>query len=197
MPRAHLPILISGPDYYDVASEVFENNIVAIVQPKPAFVKADAVNEPLQSFKTGCAGKITSVSYVDGDVAVNIRGVCRFDIVEELQPDVSGIERVLVSYDKYSVDMDDAFMAVDVDKSRLVSALDLYFESLEISPNWKEIEQAPVDTLVSAIAMACPLHPSEKQSLLETVDIKERSDMMTRIIEMNSMDKLNAANTVN
>jgi Lon protease-like protein len=102
-----------------------------------------------------------------------------------------------VSYDKYRVDIEDVFPAVEVDRSRLLNALDLYFRNLEISPNWKEIDQTPVDTLVSAVAMACPLHPSEKQSLLEAVDIKERSDMITKIIEMNSLDKLNAASTVN
>jgi Lon protease-like protein len=188
---------MSEYDYFGVASEVFENNIVAIVQPKPVFVKAEKTDGSVQAFKTGCAGRITEVSNVDGDVAVTIRGICRFDIVKEVQADVSGIERAMVSYDKYRVDIEDSFPSVEFDKSRLVNALGLYFKRLEISPNWREIEQAPVDTLISAVAMACPLHPSEKQSLLETVDIKDRSDMMTKIIEMNSFDKLNAANTVN
>jgi Lon protease-like protein len=187
--------MMSEGDYLSVASEVFESNIVAIVQPRPAFTKG-AKNK---AFSAGCAGRITEVGIgaADGDVAINIRGVCRFDTVSEIPPDGCGIERVMVAYDRYRVDTETGVPEFEFNKSRLMCALDIYFKNLEIAPNWQEIEQTPADVLISALAMACPLHPSERQSLLETVDIKERSDMITKIIEMNSLDKLNATSTVN
>ena len=37
--------------------------------------------------------------------------------------------------------------------------------------------------------MACPLHPSERQSLLETVNIQDQSNMITRIIEINAFER--------
>lgn len=198
MPHAQLPIAMPEDDYIAIASEVVENNIVAIVQPRPIFMKGSRNRELIGSFKTGCAGRVNEVFPLNGEVTVNIYGVCRFEILEEIAPDNNGIERVVVSYDKFKVDLENKeFDSVDFDKHRLMNALDIYFKHLEISPNWKEIEKTPVDVLVSALAMACPLHPSEKQSLLETVDIKERSDMITRIIEMNSFDRYNTANTVN
>ncbi len=198
MPNSQLPIAMTEDDYLAVSSEVVENNIVAIVQPKPIFMKGARNKELIRSFKTGCAGRVTEVIPAGGEITINIYGLCRFETIEELVPDNSGIERVLVNYDKFSIDMDkNESENFEFDKNRLMNALDIYFKNLEISPNWKEIEKTPVDVLVSALAMACPFHPSEKQSLLETVDVKERSDMITRIIEMNSFDRYNMANTVN
>ena len=85
----------------------------------------------------------------------------------------------------------------DFDKQRLMDALDGYFRRLEISPNWKEIKNTPGNILLSALAMACPFHPSEKQSLLETVNFKDRADMITKMIEINSYDRYNTISTVN
>lgn len=199
MPQAQLPISMAEDDYLSIASEAVENNIVAVVQPKPIFMKGARNKELIRSFKTGCAGRITDVFPTGNDITINIYGLCRFETVEEIAPDNSGIGRIVVNYDKFSVDMDTSKKTehFDFDKSRLMNALDVYFKHLEISPNWKEIEKTPVDVLISALAMACPFHPSEKQSLLETVDVKERSDMITKIIEMNSFDRYNTAGTVN
>jgi Lon protease-like protein len=197
MPRAQLPIMVPEGDYSCIATEAIENNIVAVIQPKPNFVKGTENEELNKSFNIGCAGKITDVSFLYGEVAINIYGLCRFETIDEFPVDNSGIERVAVSYKKFLIDMESTDTSIELDKERLLNALDLYFKNLEISPNWQEIEKTPVDTLVSALAMACPFNPSEKQSLLETVAIKDRSDMITRIIEMNSFDRYNTANTVN
>lgn len=198
MPQAQLPISMNEDDYLAIASEAVENNIVAVVQPKPIFVKGARNKELIRSFKTGCAGRVTDVYTAGSDVTINIYGLCRFETIEEIAPDKSGIGRVVVNYEKFSIDMSNPEERnLDFDKNRLMNALDVYFKHLEISPNWKEIEKTPVDVLVSALAMACPFHPSEKQSLLEIVDVKERSDMITKIIEMNSFDRYNTANTVN
>jgi Lon protease-like protein len=184
-------------DYLSIASELLENNIVAVIQPKPIFINGARNQELIRAFKTGCAGRVIDTNFIDGEITINILGICRFETISEMPPDESGVERITVSYDKYMIDMNLANDNQELDKQRLMSALDIYFKNLEIFPNWKEIEKTPVDILVSALAMACPFHPSEKQSLLEAVNIKERSDMITRIIEMNSFDRYNTASTVN
>jgi Lon protease-like protein len=184
-------------DYLAIASEVLENSIVAVIQPRPAFVKGARNRELIESFKTGCAGKISDITFADGEVSVSVHGICRFETISEMSSDDTAIKRISVSYDKYMVDFEAENEPQELDKHRLMDALSIYFKTLEVSPNWEEIEQAPVDILVSALAMACPFHPSEKQSLLEMVGIKERSDMITKIIEMNSFDRYDTARTVN
>jgi Lon protease-like protein len=197
MPHAQLPITMSESDYVLAASETIENNVVAIIQPRPIFIKGARNKELIHSFKTGCAGRITEVVPNNGNVTINVYGLCRFETLQEIPSDSFRTEKILVSYDKFLIDMEKGKDISDFDKNRLMNALDGYFKNLEISPNWREIEKTPVEILVSALAIACPFHPTEKQSILETVDIKERSDMITKIIEMNSFDRYNIADTIN
>lgn len=198
MPKTQLPISMSEEDYLAIASDAGQDSLVAVVQPRPVFVKGARNKELIRSFKTGCTGKITDIYTTENDVTITVYGLCRFEIVKELEPRTSTLGRIVVDYSKFSVDMENKkIKPFDFDKSRLMNALDVYFKHLDISPNWQEIEKTPVDVLVSALAMACPFHPSEKQSLLETVDVKERSNMITKIIEMNSFDRYNTASTVN
>lgn len=197
MPHAQLPIVMSENDYLAISSEVIENNIVAIIQPKPVLIKDSKNNEISQSFATGCVGRITEIIPIANEITINIYGLCRFEVLETFPADVNGIERVSVNYEKFSIDTEKSVDELEIDRPRLMNALDLYFRNLEIAPNWKEIEKTPTNVLVSALAMACPFHPSEKQSLLETVDAKERSNMIIKIIEMNSFDRYHTANIVN
>lgn len=197
MPHAQLPIVMSENDYLAISSEVIENNIVAIIQPKPILIKDIKNKETPRSFATGCAGRITEIIPIASEITINIYGLCRFEVLEEFPSDINGIERVSVNYEKFSIDTEKSTEELEIDRTRLMNALDLYFRNLEIAPNWKEIERTPTNVLISALAMACPFHPSEKQSLLETVDAKERSNMIIKIIEMNSFDRYHTANIVN
>ena len=196
LPRAQLPVAISESDYAETSSEVFEGNLVAIIQPTPLFPRSVAFQP--KPFETGCVGKITEVTVAGSNVNINIQGVCRFDVVGTLFPDCSGCERVVVDYTRYAVDVSDVDNPEEsFERKRLMTALEVYFKRLSISPNWQEIEKTPVDVLISALAMACPFHPSEKQSLLETVDLKDRADMITKLIEMNSFDRFHTSNMIN
>ena len=197
MPHAQLPMQFTGDDFTFISSEAVENNIVAVVQPRPVFTKKETSKSMSSSYGYGCAGKIADIYTTGNIININIYGLCRFEVVNRLPQDSHGIERIVVDYTKYLIDMEQDDIQNEYDKTRLLSALDLYFKRLDISPNWKEIEQTPADILISALAMACPFHPSEKQSLLETVDFKERTDMMIRMFEINSYDRYNTVNTVN
>lgn len=197
MPHAQLPIIMSENDYAAISSELVESNIVAVIQPKPLIKDSSGKKKNNKAFKTGCAGRITEIVPIANEISVNIQGLCRFEIVHDFSEDISGVERVAVSYKKFLIDTETPPAEFEFDRNRLMSALDVYFKNLEISPNWKEIEKTPTNVLVSALAMACPFNPSEKQSLLETVDAKERTDMIVKIIEMNSFDRYHTANIVN
>jgi Lon protease-like protein len=195
MPHAHLPIVMLRDDFYSISSEVIESNIIAIMQPNPMLGNLRDVSA---TFKTGCAGKIMEVDFSGSDVAISVLGVCRFEVVRDFPPDIAGIERVQVSYEKFAVDMESQYDDADgVEKKRLVRALNGYFRSMDMLPSWPDMERIPLDALVSAITMTCPLHPSEKQSLMETVDIKSRSDLVTRIVEINALDSHNTSSTIN
>ncbi len=177
MPKAQLPICISQSTYEEVGQEIIENNIVGIIQPSIG----------LETFKIGCAGIITEIHNIEDDITIIIHGLCRFEITELLPSDRQGLERAKVSYEKYNIDMNSNNIVLDT--KSLFSALNTYFKNLSIAPNWEEIEKTSPQLLISALIMACPLHPSERQSLLETVNIQEQSNMITRMIEINSFER--------
>ncbi|MBQ7524031.1 MAG: hypothetical protein IJT08_00270 [Alphaproteobacteria bacterium] len=103
MPRAQLPVALSEEDYAEASSEVFEGNIVAVIQPAP--FRPRSVGDAAKSFDTGCAGKITDITMAGSNVNINIQGICRFDVIGTLPPDCSGCERILVDYTPYSIDV--------------------------------------------------------------------------------------------
>ncbi|MDR3031468.1 MAG: LON peptidase substrate-binding domain-containing protein, partial [Holosporales bacterium] len=83
LPHAQLPITMFESDYLESAPELVENNIIAVVQPKPIFSRRDKSLELANSFKCGCAGRITDIHFSRDEVFINIFGLCRFDIEKE------------------------------------------------------------------------------------------------------------------
>ena len=49
--------------------------------------------------------------------------------------------------------------------------------------DWASIEQAENERLVTALAMLCPLEPSEKQLLLEAGGLALRAEALTAVLE--------------
>ena len=84
MPHAQLPIVMNEHEYQSIATEAIKDNVVAVVQPQPVFINTDFGNEPKKSYKTGCAGRITEISPTGNAVTLTIYGVCRFEIVKEI-----------------------------------------------------------------------------------------------------------------
>ena len=177
MPKAKLPIYISPSNYEEIERELIENNIIGIMQPSIG----------LEEFKIGCAGTISEIHNIDGDMTIIVTGLCRFEITEILPTDKNGLERAKVSYSKYNIDMNNNEVVFDT-KSLFV-ALNTYFKNLSLSPNYDELLKTPPHLLIAALVMACPLYPSERQSLLETVNLQDQSNMITRIIEINSFER--------
>jgi Lon protease-like protein len=192
MPRGQLHIMVPEDAYPGDISELTVGSLIGVVQPIPF---GNELEPSLPVYQTGCAGRIADISTLDNDTVLEVFGMCRFNI--ESYSESSGmVAMATVSYDRYEADLSSSKMTVE-DKERLLSALDKYFSLFNIFPNWKEIEQAPDDILVSALAMSCPFHPLEKQSLLEIPSISKMSEMMASMIEMETLNNYGNANTVN
>jgi Lon protease-like protein len=71
-----------------------------------------------------------------------------------------------------------------VDRTRLNRLLQSYFRQQEMSCDWDKVDIAPDSDLLTALAMICPLKPSEKQALLEAVDVQCRTELFMAMIEM-------------
>ena len=180
LPGGKLPLNIFEPRYLAMTRDAMGGHrIIGMLQPlNPANRQAKP-----EIYQIGCAGRITSFKETDdGRFLINLTGLCRFNIVEELTV-TTPYRQVLASYARYRSDLQENDPEA-VDRDRLLPALRAYLAQRQIPADWRAIEKAPNDALINSLAMICPFAASEKQALLEASDIGERARVMTALIEM-------------
>lgn len=185
LPRGQLPLNIFEPRYLAMTRAALSGDrVIGMVQPSDP-------HQPLMGnppvYPTGCAGRITSFTETeDGRFLINLTGLCRFHIGEEL-PLVEGYRRVVPEWRDFLRDLDE--MEPSFDRERLLRGLRAYFVRNRISAQWDALANVPGERLVASIAMVCPFEPSEKQALLEAPDLDARAELLTTIVEMAVLDR--------
>jgi len=179
LPHGNLPLNIFEPRYTAMIDDALSSSkMIGMLQPhKP---NGDGTNA---TYKIGCAGKITEYAETpDGRYIVNLTGICRFHIKEELdtprpyrivQPDWKEFEHD-VKIPK----------ALGVDREKLMSLLCGYFKQNGMSCNYDKFEDIPDNKLITTLAMICPFEPSEKQALLEKMCHVQRVETFMTMLEM-------------
>ena len=184
LPRGLLPLNIFEPRYLAMTRDALAGErLIGMVQPSDPRVAA----ENPAVYAMGCAGRITSFSETDdGRFLITLTGISRFRIREEL-PLLEGYRRVVPEWRKFARDLtsDDE---PGFDRDRLLRGLRAYFQQHRIEADWDAITSVPGERLVTSIAMICPFEPSEKQALLEALDLDERARLLTAMVEMAALN---------
>jgi len=183
LPRGRLPLNVFEPRYLNMVEHALgQRRLIGIVQPSVDGRAGLSAPDGTALYRTGCAGRITSFQETrDGQIQLTLRGVCRFDIVDELAL-LDGFRRANADFAPYKTDLssDDA---TAIDRQRLLSDLHAYFEMENIEADWETIKQTPDERLVTTLAMVCPFEPQEKQALLESPDLAHRCKLIIGLIE--------------
>ncbi|MBL6928825.1 MAG: LON peptidase substrate-binding domain-containing protein [Rhodospirillales bacterium] len=181
LPRGTIPLNIFEPRYLNmVVDALAAERIIGMVQPRE--IGAGPVPDDAPLYGVGCAGRITSFSESDdGRYLIKVTGVARFSTASELEP-LRGYRRVAASYDEYADDLNERTIPFD-DRPRLFDVVERYFEATGINADCRTMEALPDETLVSALAMACPLEPRDKQALLECNGVAERGTFLCDLME--------------
>jgi len=179
LPRGLLPLNIFEPRYLNMVDDALAGDrLIGMVQP----VSACAGGPAPEVYRTGCAGRITSLEETDdGRYLISLTGVSRFRVGDEL-PTVRGYRRVTADWQPFAGDLGDE--EARIDRSRLTARLGDYFARQGISANWDAIRQVSDERLVTSLAMICPFDAPEKQALLEAPTLADRADLLTTLIEM-------------
>ncbi|MFY8093136.1 MAG: LON peptidase substrate-binding domain-containing protein [Niveispirillum sp.] len=179
LPRGKLPLNIFEPRYLNMVQDALATNrMIGMVQPRDG---GPGANPPL--YDIGCAGRITSFSETeDGRFLITLTGVSRFRIVQEMAT-TRFYRRVVADWAGFATDLNDD-APCDVDRGRLDGVLRAYFKQQGISANWDSVAQAPLDRLVTSLAMICPFDAPEKQALLESPDLNARAQLLLALVEM-------------
>ncbi len=185
MPRAQLPVPIFESEKINLILDSSKNNLlVGLVQPKNDLFECE---ESITLFNSGSVGKIIEILELDEKgIIVTLKGVCRFDLIKEL-PKKNGYRHAKVDYSRYTSDLvDEADFSFD--RERLLKAMDKYFKVLNVTPNWYEIDNTSNDKLISSLTMICPLHPGEKQALLELPNMQAQSELIISLMEFAAIE---------
>jgi Lon protease-like protein len=183
LPRGRLPLNIFEPRYVAmIDSALAKGRLVGMVQPNIA----DSQEPQPPIYHIGCAGRITSFTETDdGRYLISLTGICRFAVAEEL-PIERGFRRVKPDWQKFISDIG-ATDEAEIDRDKLLGILRGYFKMQNIAADWNAVQNTSNETLVSSLAMICPLASNEKQALLEAPDLVSRADMLMALLEMASM----------
>ena len=181
LPRGRLPLSIFEKRYLEMTQDAMgSHRMIGMVQPADPKAGLDAP----EVYPTGCAGRITSFSETpDNRFLITLTGVCRFEIVRELEPEGLLYRRVRADYSRFAADLPGP-EPLAIDRERLIPALKTYFELHGLTANWDAIDRADDEALITCLAMACPFEPNEKQALLECPGEPERVRMMQALFEM-------------
>lgn len=192
LPGGKLPLNVFEPRYLAMVFDALAGHrMIGMVQPlQPGGYAGDGLptddGRP-KVHKVGCAGRIVNFNETeDGRLLLALSGVCRFEIVRELDLAQGGYRRVSTVFSPFRADLDHADEAVDLDRERLMAGLAAFFRSRNLSTDWDAVKQAADASLVSSLSMVLPFGPSEKQALLEAADATARAKLLTAFLEMNA-----------
>ena len=170
-PETTVPLNIFEPRYLNMIDDVMKGNrIIGMIQPKKSNQKKPIL------YNIGCAGKITSFNETeDGRYLIILRGISRFKIIKELE-NKKLYRQCNVDFKEFSYDLKEKNEEIKF------SDLELIFKNLKslfikqgYIINWKELEKQNLNQAISILSMASPFSLEEKQVLLETISLNERS----------------------
>ncbi len=184
LPRGQLTLNVFEPRYLAMTRDTLGGErLIGMIQPVDP--RHSDANPPL--YRLGCAGRITAFAETeDNRFLITLTGLCRFAVGEELALK-DGYRRVRADWTAFADDLRVPEPG-SVPEKRLKTALGAYLSAQGIDADWKSIETASGDQLVTSLAMACPFAPSEKQALLESPRLVDRAELMISLMAMSVLD---------
>ncbi len=184
LPRCRLPLNIFEPRYLAMTEAALgSGRIIGMVQP----IDAGTDDPAPEICQTGCAGRISSFSETDdGRILLILTGLCRFNVVEELQVDTP-YRQVRADWSPYRDDLE-SFGGSDIDRDYLFEILRAYFDARGLDTDWDTLEINDDTMLINSLVMSCPFDAGEKQILLEAVGVGDRNRLMISLMEMATLD---------
>ena len=186
LPGTVLPLHIFEPRYRNMVADALKGNkIFGMIQPvapqQDNRPPPGAGKETPELYKVGCAGFIESWEKLPDDrFFLQLRGVNRFRYEAEL-PQLRGYRRVNALYDEFH----DAFVEKwNCDRNAILQALTAFGQArgMEVKPD--QAVRFTDSELINLLAVSLPLHPAEKQALLEAPTLKERENILLNLLRL-------------
>ena len=188
-PKTNLPLNIFERRYVSMIEDALKGEkYIGMVQTKK--VEGDV-------FRVGCLGKIDRHERTsDGRILINLNGLTRFKIDEEINNDKLYRE-FIVNYDDFKEDMKLKEYAVKNEiLEKLIYNSKKYFNQQGVLIDWKEILKLKAFEQIYTLAMISPFSVSEKQKVLEIPDLNEAASTLNEITKFGFYEDLNDKDTL-
>ena len=188
-PKTNLPLNIFEERYLELVNDCFRSNkLMGMVQSK---------KENNLVYKVGCLGKISDYQETsDGRVLINLTGLTRFEITKEVT-NQKKYREFEVDYKKFHKDvLDSEKVALEFDSLKLMEKIKKFFEKNGLMINWKEFEKLDETQKINTLSMIAPISNEEKQKLLETVSLNDKTNTLLNIIEFYSYENSKESETI-
>ena len=188
-PKTNLPLNIFEKRYVSMIEDALKGNkYIGMVQSK----KVEG-----EVFKVGCLGKIDRHEKTpDGRILINLNGLSRFKIDEEVNNDKLYRE-FIVNYDDFRDDMKLREYEVKNEiLEKLINNSKKYFSQQGVLIDWREISKLKAFEQIYTLAMISPFSVSEKQKVLEVPDLNEAASTLNEITKFGFYEDLNDKDTI-
>ncbi len=171
-PKTNLPLNIFEQRYLNLVNDAYKKDkLMGMVQSK---------KESGSVYQVGCLGKISDYQKSkDGRILLNLTGISRFKILEEISNDKLYRE-FKVDYKDFNEDNIETNNLIDT--SSLMDKAKNFFKRNGLLLNWKEFEKLDQSQKINTLAMIAPITSEEKQKLLESISLKNKVETLESII---------------
>ncbi len=171
-PKTNLPLNIFEQRYLDLVNDTYsKDKYMGMVQSQ---------KDGSEVYKIGCLGKISDFQKSnDGRVLINLTGVTRFKILEEIKNNKLYRE-FKVDYKNFELDLKSS--NTDLDIKPLIDKAKIFFKKNGLLLNWREFEKLDKNQRINTLSMISPVTNEEKQKLLESLTVKDKVDTLENIM---------------
>ena len=184
LPTGNMPLNIFEPRYMAMTDHALcHDRLIGVIQPD--LEGAEGPDGPMLC-RMGCIGRITGFQETgDGRYMMNLTGVCRFNVVEEVAP-MQGFRqaRIQVPDSEFLSPRPETKGEGVINRELLLQTFRRYLEVNEMDTDWDAVERTDDATLVTALCMMSPYGAAEKQALLEADDLFIRAETLVAITEI-------------
>ena len=188
-PKTNLPLNIFEKRYVSMVEDALKGNkYIGMVQSK----KVEG-----EVFTVGCLGKIDRYEKTpDGRILINLNGLSRFKIDEEVNNDKLYRE-FIVNYDDFRDDMKlKEYEVKNEILEQLINNSKKYFSQQGVLIDWMQISKLEAFEQIYTLAMISPFSVSEKQKVLEVPDLNEVANTLNEITKFGFYEDQNDKGTL-
>ena len=137
-------------------------------------------NEGNDIYQIGCLGEINGFQEnKDGRILINLKGISRFKILEEITNNKLYRE-FKVDYRDFTEDIKCKQNEIDIHS--LMNKAKSFFKKNGLLLNWKEFDNLDLSQKINTLAMIAPVTDEEKQKLLESISTRDKVNTLESII---------------